>query len=637
MAEAGEAGSSSEKQAVGRDLARLSLLALGVVFGDIGTSPLYALRECFHGQHAVPASESNVLGVLSLIFWSLVIVISIKYLIFILRADNRGEGGILALMALLHPGSLRRAKRVPLMIVYLGIFGAALMYGDGMITPAISVLSAIEGLEVATPSIERHYIIIITIGVLLVLFSLQRRGTGMVGTLFGPVTTVWFLAIAILGVSWIIRSPQILTAVSPAHAADFFINNGWTGYVVLGSVFLVVTGGEALYADVGHFGPRPIRITWYSFVLPALLLNYFGQGAWLLEHPTETANTFYSLSPDWFLYPLVVVATLATVIASQAVISGVFSVTMQAVQLGYLPRVQIDHTSARHSGQIYISFMNWALCAATIGLVLGFQTSSNLAGAYGVAVSMEMILTTTLFLMVSIRVWRWNAALAMFVCSVFIVIEAAFLGANSLKIPHGGWFPLAMAAVIFMIALTWKRGREILSERVRERLQPLESFLENLMRDPPSRVKGTAIFMTGNPESVPIALLHNLKHNQVLHERVVFLTMQSDETAYVPSEQSLEYQALREGFHRVISHHGFMEEPDVPRLLKKCSSKGLHFEMNRTTFFLGRETILATKNPGMAIWREKLFAILARNALGATAYYRIPPERVIEVGAQVEL
>jgi KUP system potassium uptake protein len=620
-----------------RDLARLSLLALGVVFGDIGTSPLYAMRECFHAEHGVAATRENVFGVLSLIVWSLVIVISIKYLIFILRADNRGEGGILALMAMLHPGSLMKATPLRRIIVYVGLFGAALLYGDGVITPAVSVLGAIEGLEVATPSLDQRVIIPVALAILLGLFAIQKTGTGIVGTLFGPITIVWFVTIAALGAVWIVRRPDVLAAVNPIHALEFFGRNGWFGYLVLGSVFLVVTGGEALYSDIGHFGTKPIRLAWFVLVFPALLLNYFGQGAWLLEHPTRTENTFYALAPSWFLFPLVGIATLAACIASQAVISGVFSLTRQAVQLGYLPRVQIDHTSERQIGQIYIGSVNWIMFFATAGLVIGFQSASNLAAAYGVAVSLEMVLTTVLFFMLAVLRWKWNPVATFALCALFFSVEAAFFGANMLKVLHGGWFPLALAAFIFTLSITWKRGREVLAERVRARLMPLESFLQHLKYDMPARVKGTAIFMSGNIETVPIALLHNLKHNQVLHERVIFLTVQGEDMPYVPPEQFLEYQELSEGFHRVVARYGFMEEPDVPRLLKKCASKGLHFDMSRTTFFLGRETILATKKPAMAIWREKLFAVMTRNALSATAYFRIPPERVIEVGAQVEI
>lgn len=619
-----------------RKIMLLSMIALGVAYGDIGTSPLYALHACFHGPRSPEVSVANVLGVLSLIVWSLILVVSVKYLLFILRANNHGEGGILALMALLHPRSLSRAPRRAILIVYLGLFGAALLFGDGMITPAISVLSAVEGLEVATPIFE-PYIVPITIVVLIALFSFQSRGTAKLGSLFGPVMIVWFLTLAVLGVSRIALHPDVLLAIGPHHAVRFFLENGFTAFLVMGSVILVLTGAEAMYADMGHFGATPIRISWFSLVLPALLLNYFGQGAWLIHNPESTTNPFYGIAPEWAIYPLVALSTMATVIASQALITGVFSLTMQAVQLGYMPRVQIDHTSETQFGQIYIAPMNWLMLVATIGLVLGFRTSGNLAGAYGVAVSTTMVITTLLFFALTVTVWKWNFFLAAALSGAFLVIDLAFFGANILKIVDGGWFPLVVAMGVFVPMITWKRGREILRDRFRSTQMPLKKFLELIAREKITRVSGTAVFMTGNPESVPLALLHNLKHNQVLHERVVVLTIAVEDEAHIDPAEHLDIRALPLGFHQVIAHYGFMEKPHVPRLLGDCGKQGLHFEIGRTTFFVGRETLLATKRQGMATWRERLFAIMSRNAFDATAFFSIPPGRVIEVGAQVEL
>ncbi|HEV2844700.1 MAG TPA: KUP/HAK/KT family potassium transporter, partial [Thermoanaerobaculia bacterium] len=505
-----------------RYLLGLSLGALGIVYGDIGTSPLYALRECFHGPHAVPPSHDNVLGVLSLVFWSLVIIISIKYLVFVMRADNRGEGGILALMALVPP-RYREARSGQWVLVAMGLFGAALLYGDGMITPAISVLSAVEGLEVATPFFN-PYIVPITLVILLVLFAIQRRGTAGIGALFGPVMILWFATLAVLGAFWIVRVPAVLAAVNPGHAVRFFAQNGWQGFLVLGSVFLVVTGGEALYADMGHFGRRPIRLAWFTLVLPALLLNYFGQGALLLTHPDAAENPFYELArrlaPDWILYPMVILATAATVIASQAVISGAFSLTRQAVQLGYIPRMEIIHTSGREIGQIYIPSINWLLMLSTFGLVLGFQKSTNLAAAYGVAVTATMVITTLLACMVALRLWNWKPALVLPVTAVFLLLDSSFFGANIIKLADGGWFPLLVGLVIYTLMATWKKGRQILAERLADGALPFEQFVASVGPEGPRRVSGTAVFMARDPRGTPTALLHNLKHNKVLHARV---------------------------------------------------------------------------------------------------------------------
>jgi KUP system potassium uptake protein len=616
-------------------LALLSLSALGIVYGDIGTSPLYAVRFAFLPEHGIATTPENILGVLSLIFWSLILVISIKYLVFILRADNRGEGGILALAALCTPmGARQRSRRWGL--VMLGLFGTALLYGDGAITPAISVLSAVEGLEVATPLFE-PYILPITITILVVLFVSQHHGTAVVGKVFGPVTLLWFLTLAVLGVSHIVREPQVLAAANPAHAVGFFGQNGWQAFLVLGSVFLVVTGGEALYADMGHFGKRPIRVAWFLIVLPALLLNYFGQGALLIHSPAAVENPFYRMAPTWGLYPVVAIATAATVIASQALISGAFSLTLHAVQLGYLPRVAIDHTSAREFGQIYIPGVNWVLMLACIGLVVGFRSSDNLAAAYGVAVSTTMVITTLLFFVVARERWRWSLPLALLLTGVFLIIDLGFWGANIIKITHGGWFPLVVAAVLFGLMTTWKRGRLILRERLEGVVLPAELFLQDVRGNSMTRVPGTAVFMYSDPAATPPALLHNLKHNKVLHERVVFLVVETQNVPHVAVEDRAKIENLGSGFHRVTLLYGFMEEPNVPEALGRLKDRGLEFKPLETTYFLGRETLIPTNKPGMALWRERLFTVMHRNARTATSFFCLPPNRVVELGAQIEL
>ncbi|HKI95245.1 MAG TPA: potassium transporter Kup [Gemmatimonadales bacterium] len=619
----------------GKYLAALTLAALGVVYGDIGTSPLYAIRECFRDPRTLPLTPDNVLGVLSLIFWALVIVLSIKYLAFVMRADNQGEGGILALMALVQSDPDHPARRRWL-IVALGLFGAALLYGDGMITPAISVLSAVEGLEIATPVLQ-PYIIPITIGILVGLFALQRRGTGGVGALFGPVTLVWFLVIGVLGIIGIAHAPHVLLAIDPLEALRFFVRNGWAGFVILGSVFLAVTGAEALYADLGHFGLRPIRLAWFALVLPALLLNYFGQGAILLHDAAAVANPFYHLAPDWALYPLIGLATAATIIASQAVISGAFSLTRQAVQLGYSPRVSIEHTSSAEIGQIYIPGINWTLMIATVALVLGFRSSSNLAAAYGVAVTSTMVITTFLLYVVARELWHWGYLRAIALTGFFLIVDLAFFGANITKVPHGGWFPLVVAGGVFLLMETWKRGRAILADRLRERSVPLEVLLPDIKADPPIRVPGTAVYMTGNPSLVPPALIHNLAHNKVLHERVVFLTIETMDVPAVSPRERVVVEALDEGFQWVTARYGFMQDPSVPEIFERCRSHGLEVNLAATTFFLGRESLISTPRPGMARWREKLFAVMSRNAQRATTFFHIPSEQVFEVGVEVEI
>ncbi|HEX9943274.1 MAG TPA: potassium transporter Kup [Thermoanaerobaculia bacterium] len=622
-----------------RRLLGLSLGALGIVYGDIGTSPLYALRECFHGPHAVPPSHDNVLGVLSLVFWSLIVIISIKYLIFVMRADNRGEGGILALMSLVPP-RFREARGGHWVLVALGLFGAALLYGDGMITPAISVLSAVEGLEVATPFFN-PYVVPITLAILLVLFLIQKRGTAGIGALFGPVMILWFLTLGILGVLWVGRVPSVLAAINPLHAVRFFLDNGWHGFLVLGSVFLVVTGGEALYADMGHFGRRPIRLAWFSLVLPALMLDYFGQGALLVTHPDAVVNPFYELSrrlaPGWVLYPMVALAAAATIIASQAVISGAFSLTRQAVQLGYIPRIEIVHTSGREIGQIYIPSINWLLMLSTFGLVIGFQKSTNLAAAYGVAVTATMVITTLLAAVVAVRLWGWRAALVIPVAALFLVLDSSFFGANIIKIADGGWFPLAVGVVVYTLMSTWKKGRQILSERLEQGALPFEQFVASVRPKVPPRVPGTAVFMSRDPQGTPTALLHNLKHNKVLHSKVILLTLQTEEVPAVPPEERIEVQPLGKEFYRVIAHYGFMETPGVPEVLELLKEKGLELHAMSTTFFLSRENLIPSKKPGMAFWRETLFAAMTRNAQRPPEFFRIPVNRVVELGMQVRL
>ncbi|WP_370051363.1 potassium transporter Kup [Corallococcus sp. AB011P] len=617
-------------------IAMLALSALGIVYGDIGTSPLYALRECFTGAHGVTPTPANVLGVLSLIVWSLIIVVSVKYIIFVMRADNRGEGGILALMALAMHRPRGQSHRARPVLITLGLFGAALIYGDGVITPAISVMSAVEGLSVATP-VFQPYVIPISLVILLLLFMVQRKGTGGIGTVFGPLMTVWFLVLAVLGVKELLHNPAVLWSLSPVHGVQFFMDNGWHGFLVLGAVILVVTGGEALYADMGHFGAGPIRRAWFLLVLPSLVLNYLGQGALLLRHAEAARNPFFLLAPDWALYPLVALSTAAAVIASQALISGSFSTTRQAMQLGYCPRMEVVHTSAEEMGQIYLPGINAALLVGVIALVLGFGSSSRLAAAYGIAVTTTMGITTVLAYVVARERWGVRRSVALPIASLFMLVDLAFFGANAAKIADGGWFPLLLAVCIFTLMTTWKRGRDILAGKLRAASLGLKDLLGSFGDHPPVRVPGTAIFMTGNPEGTPPALLHNLKHNKVLHEQVVLLTIISEEIPHVVAQERVEVEPLEQGFVRVVARYGFMENPSIPDILKRCREKGLQFQLMGTSFFLGRETLIPTKKPGMAVWREALFTWMSRNARSATAYFRIPPNRVVELGSQVEL
>jgi len=621
-------------------LLSLTLTAIGVVYGDIGTSPLYTIRECFFGEHGVPPTHENVLGVLSLIIYALLIVISIKYIVVVMRADNQGEGGILALTALIPSRSnavegLDGLISRP-MLILLGIFGAALLYGDGMITPAISVLGAVEGLRVATPVFD-HYIVPLSVAILVALFIFQKYGTHRVGGFFGPVMVVWFITLAVLGLRWIPQQPAVLDAFNPFHAVIFFRAHGLPGFTVLGSVFLAVTGGEALYADMGHFGRRPIRLAWFGIVLPALLLNYLGQGAMLLVKPEAAHQPFFLLAPSWALYPLVALATAAAIIASQALISGAFSLTRQAIQLGYVPRLDIQHTSQREMGQVYVPQVNTALAVGTILIVIGFGSSSALAAAYGIAVSMTMVITTLLLHVVATDRWHWPRPVALCVTSVFLTIDLAFFFANLLKIAHGGWLPLAVGTVIFTFMTTWKTGRRIVGERLAARAFPIEQFVAETKAKPPIRVPGTAVFMTAQRRGTPPALVHNLHYNKILHAHVIVLTVTTAQTPYIDPKNQISIEKLGDGLYIARIQYGFMQDPNVPETLAQAHNLAVEMDSDDTTYFLGRETIIVTKRPGMAMWREKLFVLMARNAIRATAYYRLPLERVVELGVQVEM
>ncbi|MGV3772925.1 MAG: potassium transporter Kup [Verrucomicrobiales bacterium] len=617
-------------------VAGLMVGALGVVFGDIGTSPLYALRECFHPTHGIKPTRENILGILSLIFWSLILIVSVKYVSFVLRADNKGEGGTLSLLSLAVPERRRKLPKKSQILILVGVFGAALLYGDGMITPAISVLSAVEGLKIVTPRFE-SYIIPITITIIVIIFLLQRGGTALVGKVFGPITLVWFITLAWLGISQLIKNPTALLALNPHYAVKFFIHEGFHAFEVLGAVILVVTGGEALYADMGHFGRRPIRLAWTILVFPALILNYLGQGSLLLSHPEYITNPFYRMAPGWLLLPLVALATAAAVIASQALISGAFSLTMQAIQLGYAPRLEIDHTSEHERGQIYLPWVNWMLMVCCIGLVLGFQTSSSLAAAYGIAVSLTMFITTILFYNAAIRLWKWNKNWMRLVVGFFLIIEGAFFASNTLKIPHGGWFPLLVAAAIFTIMSTWKTGRALLGEKLRGSSLPLHMFFSSLENSSITRVKGTAVFLSGSTDWTPMSLLHNLKHNKVLHERVVIMTFLTSDDPHVDPKNRVRIENLAHEFYQVIGTFGFMEDPSMPEIIKACRPLGMEFKEHETTYFLSRENIIPSSKRGMTPWREKLFAIMSRNSQRATTYFRLPPNRVVELGMQVEI
>jgi KUP system potassium uptake protein len=620
----------------GHALAATALAALGVVYGDIGTSPLYALKECFAPEYGLAPTAANVMGVLSLIFWSLNFVVSLKYLTFIMRADNRGEGGIMALLALLHPRRQPAGARRRL-LVSLGLFGAALLYGDGVITPAISVLSAVEGISVAAPALPDWVVPILASAILVALFAFQRRGTARVGAVFGRVMVVWFASIALLGINGIRLHPEVLAAVNPWHAVEFFVRDGVRGFLILGAVVLVVTGGEALYADMGHFGKRPIRLAWFAVVLPALVLNYFGQGALLLDHPEAARNPFYSLVPDWALYPMVALATAAAVVASQALISGAFSLTRQAVQLGYSPRVTIRHTSTTEIGQIYLPGVNRVIGAACVLLVLTFRSSSNLASAYGIAVTGTMTITTLLFCSVARNQWRWPLWRVLAVGGLFLSVDVAFLGANLVKIAKGGWFPLVIALVVYVLMTSWKRGRDIVAGILRESSLPMDLFLSDIGRRQPPRVPGTAVFMTSDPMGVPVVLLHHLKHNKVLHQTVVIMSIEGEEIPQVRPHERLTVQVLGGGFFKLVGRYGFMETPNVPALLAMAEAHGLRARPVETSFYLGRETLLPDGPSRMARWRKMLFIVMARNAQSATLFFNLPPNRVLELGAQIQV
>ena len=623
-----------------RRLFPLTLTALGVVYGDIGTSPLYAMRECFFGSHSVPPTHDNVLGVLSLIIYSLLLVISVKYIALVMRADNQGEGGVLALTALVpgRTGAVGGVARLAVgrpVLIALGIFGTALLYGEGMITPAISVLGATEGLEVAT-ALFRPYVVPLTVVILVGVFVIQKYGTHRVGGLFGPIMIAWFLTIAVLGAIWIARAPAVLAAFDPRYAFSFFATNGWTGFAVLGAVVLVATGAEALYADMGHFGKHPIRVAWFALVLPALILNYLGQGALLLNQP-DVDHPFFLLAPSWALYPLVVLATAAAIIASQALISGAFSITRQAIQLGLAPRLEVEHTSAREMGQIYIPQVNWALMAATLVIVVGFGSSSALAAAYGLGVTLTMVITGMLLYVVMTERWRWPVPAAASVMAVFLTIDLAFFGANGLKIPQGGWVTLSIAMLLFTLMTTWKTGRRLVAERLTARAMPLDDFIDMISKVKPARVPGTSVFMTAQPVGTPPALAHNVRYNKVLHNHVVVLTVSTAQQPHVPVDQRVSVEAVGHNLFNVRVQYGFMEDPDVPAALMQAREQGLPLDADDLTYFLGRETIIVTARKGMAIWREKLFVLMARNAVRANTFFRLPPERVVELGVQVEM
>ena len=618
----------------------LTLTALGVVYGDIGTSVLYAMRECFFGSHSVSPTHENVLGVLSLIIYSLLLVISVKYIAIVMRADNQGEGGVLALTSLIpgrtggNAAASRLATGRPILIA-LGIFGTALLYGDGMITPAISVLGAIEGLEVATPLFQ-PYVVPLTVAILVGLFLIQKYGTHRVGGLFGPIMVIWFVTLAGLGVMWIARLPAVLGAFDPRHAVAFFMSNGFIGFAVLGAVFLVVTGGEALYADMGHFGRYPIRLAWFALVLPALILNYLGQGALLLLDPS-VEHPFFLLAPSWALLPLVGLSTAAAIIASQALISGSFSITRQAIQLGLAPRLEVEHTSAREMGQIYVPQVNWALMFATLIIVIGFGSSTALAAAYGIAVTLTMVITVLLLYVVMTERWRWPKPAALTIMVFFLIIDLAFFGANALKILQGGWVTLGVALLLFTLMTTWKTGRRLVAERLMARAIPLQDFIATVESMRPVRVPGTAVFMTAQPSGTPPALAHNLQYNKVLHQHVIVLTASTAQQPHVAPEQRVSVEPLGHDLFNVRVQYGFMEDPDVPTALQQAREQGLILDSDDLTYFLGRETIIVTRRKGMAIWREKLFVLMARNAVRATAFFRLPPERVVELGVQVEM
>lgn len=627
--------SSSNAKTTKQSTLALTVAATGVVFGDIGTSPLYTMREAFGERYGMAPTPDNVLGVLSLIFWALIIVVTIKYVFFMMRANNRGEGGMMALLALVLRAT-KRGSRTRWILIPLGLFGAAMFYGDGIITPAISVLSAVEGLEVVAPALK-SYVVPLTIVIVILLFLLQQKGTASVGALFGPITVVWFAVLALLGGTSIAQNPGIFAALSPGYAVGFFVENRFAGFLALGAVVLAITGTEGIYTDMGHFGKKPIRIAWSMLVLPALVLNYFGQGALILRDPAALAHPFYHMVPAWALLPLIGLATLATVIASQAVISGTYSLTRQAIQLGYCPRMDIFHTSESEIGQIYMPWINWSLLVAVIILVIGFGSSSNLASAYGVAVTGMMAIDTILAFVVVTTLWKWSKWIAAPLAVAFLVIDLSFFSANSVKLAHGGWFPIAVAIVLFTLFTTWYRGRRVLTRQLAPGAIGIEPFVASITQHPPTRVTGTAVFLTHATQGVPHALLHNLNHNKVLHERIVLLTVRTADIPHVPNEERIEVTPLSGDFYRVILNYGFKDEPDVPKALELGKAHGLEFKMMETSFFLSRQTLVPKLGKDMALWREKIFAVMSRNASSATVFFNIPANRVVELGTRVEL
>ncbi|WP_179404643.1 potassium transporter Kup [Burkholderia guangdongensis] len=627
---------TNQAHAQQHSLQALAIAAIGVVFGDIGTSPLYSLREAFSPAHGIPLTQHSILGVTSLLFWAIVMVVGVKYLLFVMRADNSGEGGVLALMALaLRPFDSRSKFAGALMA--LGIFGACMFYGDAVITPAISVLSAVEGLELAAPKMA-ELVMPITIVILIALFWIQRHGTATVGKLFGPIMVVWFVVLAVLGVYHIAQVPTIVQAINPYYAVSFMAAHLLQAYVVLGSVVLVLTGAEALYADMGHFGAKPIRLAAYVLVIPSLVLNYFGQGALLIANPKAIENPFFLLAPDWGLLPLVVLSTVATVIASQAVISGAYSLTSQAIQLGYVPRMKVLHTSELAIGQIYVPVVNWLLLFVILCIVLGFKSSDALGAAYGIAVTATMVITTVLACVVMVKVWNWNKLMVGAVITVFMAIDLGFFGANLLKVAQGGWLPLGIGALLFFLLMTWYKGRHIVKERTAADGIPLEPFLQGLLAHPPHRVSGTAIYLTGNDTLVPVSLLHNLKHNKVLHERTIFMTFVTRDIPYVRDDQRMAVRDVGSGLYVVKAQYGFNETPDVKAVLEEFGrTHDMTFELMDTSFFLARETVVPTQLPGMSIWRERVFAWMHQNAAKPTDFFEIPANRVVELGTKIEI
>jgi KUP system potassium uptake protein len=615
-----------------RQMLLLPIMAIGVVYGDIGTSPLYAFRVCFYGSHAVLPTQGNVLGVLSLIFWSLILVVSVKYLVLILRADNQGEGGILALMALVLPKKgLQRT-----VILSMGLFGAALLYGDGSITPAISVLSAVEGLSIATP-VFAPFVVPLTLLILFLLFLVQHRGTARIGLTFGPIMLLWFLILGFLGLMNIISKSEVLAAINPVYAARFIADEGYKSSFIIGAVFLVVTGAEALYADLGHFGRNPIRIAWFALVLPCLLMNYFGQGALLLTNPAAAINPFYHLAPIWALYPLVVIATIATIIASQAVISGVFSITFQAMQLGHVPRLQIQHTSEGKQGQIFIRLINWILFVVTSSIVLGFRSSVNLSAAYGIAVSTTMVITTLLIYFTLRERWHWALGTSAVVAGLFLTIDVTYLGSNLLKIREGGWLPLAVAAIIYLLMSTWTEGRRVVARQIRDFVRPLKSYLETIDFRTVKKVPGTAVYLAASPFSTPPAFVHNVRNNKIVHERIIFLFVGYKRAPYVSAGNRVRVKEISHDIYRVVVRYGFMDRTDIRAVVRILDNKYLKINLDDTTFFVGRDTFIPTKSVGMSKWRGILYQLMRRNSARAFRYFNLPPERVLEIGAQIRI